>query len=147
MDANMKNQISFLLIVSLLAAFSACQKEPPKGKYRGTFNGSYTMEFQVVKYTTTYNFEITKSTETEVQLKEMDSKITSFLQKKSNDSIVGKIAFGKIYNPSQDGSPAINTIDIRGKYGKNRIVGTFSTTILLDDKQYLSEGDFVLQGN
>ena len=144
----MKTQFYFLLSICIVAV-TACQKEPPKGNYTGKFEGSFTTESQVVNYTTDYLFKITKSTYSEIHLQEQVSKMTSILQKKSNDSIVGKIGFGNIYNPSQDGSPPINTIDISGKYykenSKSYISGTFSTTIPYEGKPYPSEGSFVLR--
>ena len=144
----MKKQFYFLLIMGMIT-FSACQKDPPKGDYTGRFEGSYTTETQVVYYTTDYLFEVTKSTKSEIYLKEQTSKMTSILQKKANDSIVGKIGFGNIYNPSQNGSPAVNTISVSGKYykegSKSYISGTFSTTISHEEKSYPSEGTFVLQ--
>ena len=150
----MKKRFFFLLIVGVVAIV-ACQKEPPKGNYTGRFEGSYMTEYQKIVYTTDYSFEVTKSTDSEVRLKEKASQTTSILQKKANDSIVGRIGFGNIYNPSHDGSPAINTIAVSGKYytenAKSCISGTFSTTILIFDtvslqkKSYPSEGTFVLQ--
>ena len=138
----------FFLIVGMIA-FTTCQKEPPKGNYTGHFDGSYTTETQIVYYTTDYFFEITKSTNRDICLKEKESQTTSTLQKKANDSIVGKIGFGRIYNPSQDGSSAINTINVSGKYykegAKSCISGTFSTTISHEGKSYPSEGSFVLR--
>ena len=147
-DIRMKIRFLLLLII-VMAASSACQKEPPKGNYTGRFEGSYVTDYQKVVYSTDYIFEVTKSTKSEIHLKEKASQTTSKLQKTANDSIVGKIGFGRIYNPSQDGSPAINTIDIRGKYYKENqksyVSGTFSTTISLNGISYPSGGSFVLR--
>jgi len=150
----MKKRFYFLLITVMVTVVS-CQKEPPKGNYTGRFEGSYITDVQEVHYTTDYLFEVTKSTNSEIHLKEQAGKMTSILQKKANDSIVGRIGFGKIYNPSQDGSPAINTIAVNGKYykegSKSYISGTFSTTFLVfdtvfhEEKSYFSDGNFVLQ--
>jgi hypothetical protein len=142
----MKTRFYFLLS-SCVVIIAACQKEPPKGNYSGRFEGSYEAENQKVTYTTYYDFEIIKSTKTEIHLKEQDSQMTSILQKKSNDSIAGRIGFGKIYNPS--GGPAINTISVSGKYykedAKSYISGTFSTIFSIGEKECPSEGIFVLQ--
>ena len=144
----MKTQFTFFLVAGTLL-LASCQKEPPKGNYSGRFEGIYQTEIQRVLYTTDYGFEITKSTGSEIHLKEKDSQTTSILQKKSNDSIAGMIGFGRIYNPSQNGSPALNTIKVSGKYYKENnnycISGTFSTTIVSDGKQYPSDGTFVLR--
>jgi len=137
----------YFLLGTCVVVIFACQKEPPRGNYAGQFKGSYETETQRIVYTTNYNFEITKSSKTEIHLKEQDSKTTSILQKKSKDSIVGRIGFGRIYN--QSGGPAINTISINGKHykegSKSYISGTFSTTFSIDDKQYSSDGNFILQ--
>ena len=150
----MKNGLLFLWIIGVTAVCS-CQKEPPKGSYAGHFEGSYTTETQVVYYTTDYVFEITKSTKSEIHLKEQASQMTSILQKKSNDSVVGRIGFGRIYDSSHSGGSVINTISVTGKYykdgAKSCISGTFSTTLLILDstsqkeKHYPSEGNFVLR--
>ena len=144
----MKKRFSCLLIVGILL-IASCQKEPPKGNYTGKFEGSYMADYQMIVYSSDYVFEITKSTKSEIHLKEQDSQTTSKLQKTANDSIVGKIGFGRIYNPSQGGGPAINTIDIRGKYYKENqksyISGIFSTIIVFNGEQYSSEGTFVLR--
>jgi len=138
----------YFLLSGCILVIAACQKEPPKGNYTGRFEGSYTTENQIVYYKTDYLFEIKKVTKNEIHLQEKASLMTSILQKKANDSIVGRIGFGNIYNPSQDSSPPINTIQISGKYykenAKSQISGSFSTTISFDGKQYPSTGTFVL---
>jgi len=139
----------FLLFAVLWAVtMFACQKEPPKGNYIGKFEGSYTdtAKIRIIYYTTNHEFEVTKSTNSEVHLKEASTQMTSILQK-ANDSITGKIGFGKIYNPSSSGNSVINTITIRGKYYKEekKISGAFSTIILSEGAEYPSRGTFVLQ--
>ena len=128
---------------------ASCQKEPPKGSYTGHFEGYFITENEIVHYTTDYLFEIKKVTKSEIHLQEKTSLMTSILQKKANESIVGKIGFGKIYNPSQDGSPPFSTIDIYGKYykenAKTYISGTFTTNISSKGISYPSEGNFVLR--
>jgi len=153
-DISMKNRFSFLLIIGIITII-ACQKEPSKGDYTGRFEGYYTTDKQEVYYTTDYFFEIKKVTNNEIHLKEKASQTTSILQKKSNDSIVGMIGFGKIYNPSQDGSPTINIISVCGKHykenAKTYISGTFSTTLMMfdtishEERSYPSDGTFVLR--
>jgi hypothetical protein len=142
----MKTRFSFFLLAGILL-MASCQKDPPKGNYSGRFEGKYTTETHVVNYTTDYEFEVKKSTKYEIYLKEKQSQMTSILQKKSNDSITGRIGFGNVYSPN--GGPAINTISISGKHykegEKTYISGTFSTTFSIDGTPCPSEGTLVLK--
>jgi len=138
----MKTLVAYIFIICLSIGFIACQKEPQKGDYKGTFTGDYP---DGSHYMTTYDFTITHSNKKELRLEEKQSGTTSILKKYSNDSISGMIGFaGKIYNPDKKENVTFMTIKIEGKYKSNTISGVFSTTFTNEDdnKQYNSTGDF-----
>ena len=136
----MKALFSYLLLICFLFSFSACQKEPRKGEYKGTFTGNYPDGYH---YTTVYYFIVTQSNKQELRLEEKRSGTISALKKHPNDSISGMIGFaGKIYNPDKDGTASFQAVKINGTYKSNTISGTFHTTFTDGNKQYDSTGDF-----
>ena len=133
----MKRLIVFIFFAILM--FS-CQKEPQKGAYKGVFKGKYDTGTSATTYTTNYYFDITSSTKKELRMMEKQSQITSILKKHEKDSISGMIGFGDIYNPNF----GFNSIFVAGKYEKKSITGQFSTTFTDGNKDYSSEGNFII---
>ncbi len=141
---HMKLKLFPVVFICVLISFLSCEKEPKKGEYKGTFQGGFVADSGSVTYTTTHYFEVTRSTKDELRLKEKESQVTSILKKHEKDSISGMIGFGSIYSPVESGSIAFNTVSIRGKYDKGSISGKFSTSFTDGNKDYLSEGDFMI---
>ena len=139
----MKFDFFFVAFIYVFMCLS-CRKEPEKGGYKGVFNGRYETETSSGYYTTDYYFDITHSTKNELRIKERQSQITSKLQKHEKDSISGRIGFGGIYNTGGEAAIAFNFISVQGKYDKKSILGAFSTTLGDGNKEYLSEGNFVI---
>jgi len=128
------------MLIFLAVLVISCQKEPKKGEYKGTFKGKYDTGTSAVDYTTYYYFDITHSTKKELRIIEKQSEITSILKKHEKDSISGMIGFGDIYNPNF----GFNSIFVAGKYEKKSITGQFSTTFTDGNKDYSSEGNFII---
>jgi len=135
--------LGLIIAVALIGCYS-CQKEPKKGEYKGVFKGRYETDTSSTTYTTNYYFNVTHSTKKELRLQEKQSKITSVLKKYDKDSISGSIGFGGIYNPDGDISVGFSFITITGRYDKETITGSFSTTFGDKNKEYLSEGNFII---
>ena len=136
----MKTLFPYILLICFLFGIVACQKEPKKGEYKGTFTGDYP---DGSHYTTVYCFRVTQSNKKELRLEEKQSGTISTLKKHSNDSISGMIGFaGKIYNPDKDGTASFQAIKIEGTYNSNTISGIFHTTFTDGHKQYNSTGGF-----
>ena len=140
----MKYTFFLMLFIGAFLCVVSCQKEPQKGKYKGEFSGRYENENSATSYTTIYYFNVTHSTKKELRLQEKQSQMTSILTKHANDSISGGIGFGGIYSPDGNSSVRFNFITIQGKYDKNSIRGTFSTTFTNGNKDYPSEGNFII---
>ena len=139
----MKYKFSVIVLTIVFICCCSCKKTPQKGEYKGVFIGKYKMEI----YTSDYYFDITHSTKKELKLMEKQSKVNSTLNKHENDSISGGIGFGRIggiYKPKGSSSPLFNVITIVGKYNKDSITGTFTTTFEDGDNEYLSVGTFVI---
>ena len=133
-----------LVLICVFIGLISCGKEPKKGSYTGVFNGRYSTDIMTVAYTTNYKFEVVKSTKKELKLKEEDSKIISNLKKHDKDSVSGVIGFGSISIIGENRPDGLSTIYIRGIYDKKSIYGVFSTTFSDGNKDYLSEGKFVI---
>ena len=136
-------------IITFICSFIliSCGKEPKKGDYKGVFTGKYVTDYSSITYTTIYFFEVTQSTKKELRLKEKQSQIISVLKKHENDSISGMIGFGNISIIGANPADGLNTVSIHGKYDKKSIKGTFSTTFNDGNKDYLSEGEFVISAD
>ena len=116
----MKFRFSFIVLVCSFICFISCGKELKKGEYKGTFSGKYVTDNHSLSYTTIYYFEVTKSTKSELKLKEKQSQIMSTLKKHKNDSISGGIGFGSISIIGENPPDGLSSISIRGKYDKRR---------------------------
>ena len=143
----MKFRFSFIVLVCSFICFISCGKELKKGEYKGTFTGKYVTDNHSLSYTTIYYFEVTKSTKSELKLKEKQSQIISTLKKHKNDSISGGIGFGSISIIGENPPDGLSSISIRGKYDKNTITGVFSTIFSDGNKDYPSEGNFTISRN
>jgi len=138
----MKLKIFLITVTAFILCFISCGKEPKNGEYKGTFKGRLETDTSITNYTTVYYFNIIHSTKKELRIEEKLSQITSVLKKHEADSISGKIGFGGVYPLSP--SVSFNFISIAGKYDKKSIIGTFSTTFGDENKEYLSEGNFII---
>jgi hypothetical protein len=136
----------FSLVLFCFALFLSCAKEPRTGEYKGLFSGKYIAEDSVVVlYQTDYYFTVPRSTRKELRLMEKQSQVTSILTKHASDSVSGMIGFGSVFLPNTPGLSGFNTISVRGKYNKSSIRGKFSATFFDENKEYRSEGEFILE--
>jgi hypothetical protein len=147
MMRNMKRIITAVFCMAFI--FHACQKEPPKGRYKGIFEGGIISDTLEMTYTTEYSFKITHSSKTEIRIQEVQSTTTSTLKKYGDNQIRGKIGIASVYRPDADNGTAImNTIDVDGRYltdGKEATIrGTYSSTVYTHAGSFPSQGEFIL---
>lgn len=139
----MKYNILIVCFIFSFFVFFSCKKEPSKGDYRGTFTGNFAVDST---YSTVYYFEVTRSTQKEMWLKEKQSQTISKLKKNANNSISGMIGFvGEIYDPEGKEKVRFNGIKIDGTYNSDIITGTFSIMLSKDNQDYKSTGTFILE--
>ena len=139
----MKYKFFLVIFVGSFLCVVSCKKEPKTGDYKGTFKGRLETDTSITNYETVYYFDVTHSTKKELRLKEKQSQITSVLKKHEKDSIEGMIAFGSI-QADLSVSVTFNTISIQGKYDKKSITGRFLATFGDKNKEYFSEGSFIM---
>ena len=137
--------MKFIVFVCSFICLISCSKEPKKGDYKGVFTGKI-LEYYADSstFTTVYYFDVTQSTKKELRLKEKESQIISVLKKHENDSISGMIGFGNISITAGQRPDGLSAVAIGGRYDKKSIKGVFSTTFSDGERDYISEGKFVI---
>jgi hypothetical protein len=139
----MKLRTFSICLILLALCVVSCEKDFPKGDYRGTFTGDFAADSL---YTTVYDFEVTRSTKKELWLKEKQSQVTSKLKKHADNSISGMIGFaGKMYNSNHVEFGNFQFIKVEGNYHSGVVEGTFSLTLAKGEQQYHSKGTFILE--